>query len=138
MPEGPSIVILKEEAQQFEGKKVIEVDGNSSADINRMRGLAITEFRSWGKHFLICFPNFFVRIHFLLFGTYRVNERKDSKIRLGLRFHDGELNFYACSVKVFEGNSDSHYDFTADVMNDKWNPKQACSKSIQPVSLPSL
>ncbi len=30
MPEGPSIVILKEIVQNFKGKKVIEVDGNSN------------------------------------------------------------------------------------------------------------
>ena len=29
MPEGPSLVILKEELQPFKGKKIIEVTGNS-------------------------------------------------------------------------------------------------------------
>ncbi|WP_431241164.1 hypothetical protein ACQ9BO_13675 [Flavobacterium sp. P21] len=38
MPEGPSILILKEEVQQFSGQKVIEVSGNSSADIQRLKG----------------------------------------------------------------------------------------------------
>jgi hypothetical protein len=32
MPEGPSIVILKEAVQSFKGKKVKEVSGNSKID----------------------------------------------------------------------------------------------------------
>ena len=36
MPEGPTIVILKEEVSAFKGKKVIAVEGNSKLDIQRM------------------------------------------------------------------------------------------------------
>ncbi len=36
--------------------------------------------------FLICFPGFTVRIHLLMFGTYRINERKDSNPALHLQF----------------------------------------------------
>jgi endonuclease-8 len=32
MPEGPSIVLLKEEVQQFVGKKIIAVKGNSKIE----------------------------------------------------------------------------------------------------------
>ena len=38
MPEGPSIVILTEEAAKFAGKAVRKVSGNSKQDIQRMRG----------------------------------------------------------------------------------------------------
>ena len=99
MPEGPSIVILKEQVQQFTGKKVLEVSGNSKEDIQRMDGQKITAFKSWGKHFLICFKTFTVRVHLMLFGSYRINEHKDAPARLSLKFSNGELNFYACSVK---------------------------------------
>lgn len=37
MPEGPSIVILKELVQQFKGKKIIEVTGNSKLDIQQLQ-----------------------------------------------------------------------------------------------------
>src|SRR5687768_12123949 len=65
MPEGPSLIILKEEVQGFKGKKVVAVSGNSKQDIKRLEGKKITDFKSWGKHFLICFPRFTIRIHFL-------------------------------------------------------------------------
>lgn len=128
MPEGPSIVILKEEVEPFKGKKVIKVEGNSKLDIQRCSGKKIVDFKSWGKHFLICFNDFTVRIHFMLFGSYRINERKESAPRLRLIFKDGELNFYACSVKFIEEDLDEVYDWSADVMNPVWDPKAAKKK----------
>lgn len=46
MPEGPTIVTLKVEVQQFTGQKVISVDGNSKIDKNRMKDQAVQSFKS--------------------------------------------------------------------------------------------
>lgn len=128
MPEGPSIIIVKEEVQSFIGKKILQVEGNSKLDIQRLSGKKIIGFKSWGKHFLICFKDFTVRIHFMLFGSYRINEQKEAAPRLRLIFKKGEINFYACSIKFIEENLDQVYDWTSDVMNDSWNPKAAKKK----------
>ena len=130
MPEGPSIVILKEQVLPFEGKIVRDVSGNSKQDIFRMKGRKIMAFKSWGKHFLICFPGFTVRIHFMLFGSYRINEQKESPPRLHLKFTKGEINFYACSVIFIETPLDETYDWRGDVMNDDWDPKAARKKLL--------
>ncbi|HEV2831241.1 MAG TPA: hypothetical protein VGW31_04610, partial [Hanamia sp.] len=45
--------------------------------------------------------------------------------RLRLIFEDGEINFYACSVKFIEEDLEEVYDWTSDVMSDIWNPKAA-------------
>lgn len=128
MPEGPSIVILKEEVLQFEGHEVISVSGNSIIGIERLQGLTVLSFKTWGKNFIICFNGFSIKIHLLLFGTYRINERKETQPRLSLVFDNGELNFYTCSIKFLECDVNSHYDWTADVMNEDWNPKSAKNK----------
>lgn len=60
-----------------------------------------------------------------MFGTYRVNERKETEPRLSLEFSNGELNFYTCSVKYLEGDINSHFDWSEDVMNNNWEPKAA-------------
>ena len=125
MPEGPSIVILKEAVQQFAGKKVIDVAGDTSIDIERLRDEKILSFKTWGKHFLICFDGFTVKIHLLMFGTYLINERKERTPRLSLVFSSGEVNFYTCSVKILEGDINSHYDWSEDIMNESWNPEKA-------------
>ncbi len=125
MPEGPSIVILAEAVKQFEGKKILHVEGNAKIDMNLMQDQAVIAFKSWGKHFLICFKNFTVRVHFLMFGSYTINEKKDRKPRLSLQFSNGELNIYTAAVKLFEENADDIYDWSADVMNENWNAKKA-------------
>ncbi|HET9113848.1 MAG TPA: DNA-formamidopyrimidine glycosylase family protein [Burkholderiales bacterium] len=125
MPEGPTIVILKEEVQAFAGQKIISVSGNSQIDQTRLYNRTVTAFKSWGKHFLICFDGFSLRIHFLLFGSYRINERKDAPARLSLTFPDGELNLYSCSIKYLEGDINTHYDWSVDVMNPDWDPAKA-------------
>jgi endonuclease-8 len=128
MPEGPSIVILKELVKQFEGKKVLEVKGNAKVDKDRALNKKLIEFKTWGKHLLICFNDFTIRIHLMLFGSYTINEEKDAKIRLGFRFTNGTLNFYACSVKIIDENLDDVYDWSTDIMSDKWNATAAKKK----------
>jgi endonuclease VIII len=128
MPEGPSMVILKELVAPFKGKKVVTIDGNTKTEITDLAGQQVIDFKTWGKHFLICFKKSTIRIHFLLFGSYRINETKDSKPRLQLKFARGELNFYACSVRRIEEDINELYDWTADVMNDGWDPKNARKK----------
>lgn len=125
MPEGPSIIILKEAVQAFKRKKIIDVSGNSKTGIQRLKGQVIYDFKSWGKHFLICFKSFTVRIHFMLFGSYRINESKETPPRLSLKFKNGELNFYACSVKFIEEDLDDIYDWSCDVMNPLWDSRKA-------------
>lgn len=128
MPEGPSIVILREQAAPFAGRRVKQVSGNSRVDLERMRGQRVSELRSWGKHFLIRFDGFTLRVHFMLFGSYRINERREAAPRLSLEFANGELNFYACSLKYIEGDLGAVYDWSADVMAPEWNPAAARRK----------
>jgi len=131
MPEGPSIVILKEAVQQFTGRKVLSVSGNSKLDLQRMSGKKLLAFKSWGKHFLICFKGFTVRIHFLLFGSYRINEDKPGTPRLSLHFTNGYIHFYACSVLFIEGDINDTYDWSGDVMQEDWNPEAAMKKLLE-------
>ena len=128
MPEGPSIVILKEQVQAFTGKKILSVGGNTKLDITGLAGKKVLGFRSWGKHFLIALPKITIRIHFLLFGSYSINEKTKPNPRLHLHFKTGDLYFYACSVKLLEGDLETIYDWSADVMNDNWDPAKARKK----------
>ena len=128
MPEGPSILILKEQVQQFKGRSVIAVSGNSKIDQQRMANQKVTDFKSWGKHFLICFKGFTLKIHFMLFGSYRISEEKDAIPRLSLKFKNGYINVYSCSVKYIDEPLDDVYDWSADIMSDSWDAKSAKMK----------
>ena len=138
MPEGPSLVILKELLQplHLEGKTVIAVSGNTTVEKERLVNQQLQEFKTWGKHFLICFKDFTLRVHFMLFGTYRINERKETTERLRLQFEGAEINFYTCSLLFIEGDVNSFYDWSADVMSDQWDEKAALQKlSLKPQAL---
>jgi len=128
MPEGLSIVIAKEQILPFIGERIVVVSGNSKIDITRAENEKLLDVRTWGKHLLLCFEGFTFRIHFLLFGTCRINETKNTPLRLGLDFSNGVLNFHGASVKILEGDIDSHYDWSADVMNATWSAKAALDK----------
>jgi endonuclease-8 len=129
MPEGPSLVIFREELQQFVGKKIVAVSGNSKIDQQRLLHKKIKEMRTWGKHMLWCFDDFTIRIHFLMFGTYYINSSKDASPRLHLEFIKGdELNLCSCAVKMIEEPLDEIYDWSVDVLSETWDPKAARKK----------
>ncbi|HEY8929292.1 MAG TPA: DNA-formamidopyrimidine glycosylase family protein [Mucilaginibacter sp.] len=129
MPEGPSIVILKEAVQQFKGLTVIDAScNNRTLDTDLLIGQPVVDFKSWGKHFLICCPDFTVRIHMMMFGSYRINSHTAKQARLHLQFENGELNFYACLLHLIINPLDDIYDWEADVMSEAWNPKKAVRK----------
>ena len=131
MPEGPSLVILREESARFAGKKIVRAEGNTKAvDLERLAGQKVVSLRTFGKQFLIELPDVAIRIHFLLFGSYRIDERKEDRIpRLSLRFEDeSELNFYACSVREIDADLDAAYDWDADVMSPTWDAAKARKK----------
>lgn len=130
MPEGPSIVILREAVEKLhiKRKEVAEAEGNAKIDMEKLVGAKVTDFRSWGKHFLICFKDFTIRIHFMLFGSYLLNERKQTPVRLRLQIGDAELNFYACSVKLLDKPAEEIYDWESDIMSEHWKPAKALKK----------
>ncbi len=125
MPEGPSIIILKELLLPYKGKKIVSATGTAKIDMDILADKKIVDFKSWGKHTLICLKGFYIKIHLLMFGTYRINERKKSKPRLSLKLKYDEINFYTCSVKLIEGDINKDYDFEVDIMADEWKPLKA-------------
>src|SRR5690606_4299390 len=101
---------------------VRRAEGNTTIDKARLVGRRVEALRSWGKHFLIEFDDFSLRVHFLLFGSWRIDEDKPWAVpRLALHFEPGELNLYACSVRLIEEPLDLVYDWWADVMSPHWD-----------------
>jgi endonuclease VIII len=130
VPEGPSIVLLREEAAHLAGKRIAATSGNTTIDKDRLVGERIVALRSWGKHFLIEMRAFSLRVHFLMFGSWRVDERKPDatpRLRLELR-GGGELNLYTCSVRFIEEPLEDVYDWSADVLSDAWDAAAARRK----------
>ena len=130
MPEGPSLIIVKENISPFIGKKIITADGNAKIDFSKLAGKKILDIRTWGKQLFIVLKDVTIRIHFLMFGSYSVNEqiRLTRSVRLHIAFKKDEIFFYTCSVRELEGDPDILYDWEADVMNVNWNTSKALKK----------
>ncbi len=128
MPEGPTIILLREQVARFTGQRILAATGNAKIDMARLAGQKITASRSWGKHFLLELPDVSVRVHFLMFGSYSIDMRKEREPRLRLTFAKGEINFYSCAVRLVEGPLDASYDWSGDVMADEWNAPAARKK----------
>ncbi|WBV57896.1 endonuclease [Chryseobacterium daecheongense] len=130
MPEGPSILIMKENLQGFTGKKVTKAWGNAQFEKEPLVGKTLLEIRTFGKQTYLVFDTVSVRIHLLMFGSYEINEqtKPDKSLRLALAFKTGSMYFYTCSVKMVDSEFLSTIDWEADVMSDQWDPKKAEKK----------
>lgn len=130
MPEGPSLIIVKENISPFIGEKIITAEGNAKIDFSKLAGKKILDIRTWGKQLFIVLKDVTIRIHFLMFGSYSVNEqiRLTRSVRLHIVFKKDEIFFYTCAVRELEGDLDTLYDWEADVMSDLWNPTRARKK----------
>src|SRR5688572_1815240 len=134
MPEGPSILIIKNIlAPQITGKKILGASGNAKIDMAQLVNKKVVKVQSWGKHLLISVPGCTIRIHFLMFGTYSMDEqtKPDKSLRLKLDFGKKQIYFYTCSVKLLDGDVNSLYDWEGDVLGDKWNAAKARKKLKQ-------
>ena len=131
MPEGPSILILKEIITPLcKKKKIIKASGNAKIDMSQLTGKKVVDIRCWGKQLLIYTEEVIIRVHLLMFGSYSVddNYRPARSLRLALEFSEHTIYFYTCSVRLLSKDADKIYDWEADVLSNEWNPAKARKK----------
>ena len=130
MPEGPSILLMKENLQEFVGQKAVSVRGNAKTNIESLKGKKLQKIKTFGKQTYLIFGKPVVRIHLLMFGSYSVNEqtKPDKSLRLEIVFEKGKLYFYSCSLKIVDEDFLKAIPWEADVLSDEWKPKKAKEK----------
>lgn len=127
--EGPSLVIARNEMSPAIGQKLRRTGGNTRTPVAELKGQVLTDIGTWGKHLLLFFPDQVLKVHFLLWGSYRVNEpRENRKPRMVLFFPGIKIYFYSCSVKLLEEDVENLYDWSADVLSPSWDPERALAK----------
>ena len=131
MPEGPSILILKELITPlFKNKQIIKAIGNAKVDLSQLTGKTIIDIRCWGKQLLIFTRDATIRIHLLMFGSYSIDENKKParSLRLALVVPEHTVFFYTCSVRLLPSDANKLYDWKADVLSEEWDPVKARKK----------
>lgn len=122
--EGPSLVIATEELNAFNNKKILHAV--VPASIQPLTGKKIIRVESWGKHLLLIFKNQTLRIHFLMFGSYRINNPRENRIpKMELRYKKDTIYFYSCAIKEISKEELALYDHSTDLMSDEWNHSKA-------------
>jgi endonuclease VIII len=133
--EGPSLLLAKEQLRPFKGQRVLEVAGNTTIEKERLQGLVVKVIFTWGKHLVFQFPQFALKVHFLMFGTFEADVegvtvtgdyKRPREPRLALRLGNGDIRLFSCSVKIMEErNLKRSYDFSVDVLHRLWDPEKA-------------
>lgn len=125
--EGPSIVILSEELQEFLGQKVLKVSGNTHQPKEDLKGRTFEQIDTWGKVLFLTFSHKTLRpivtkTHFMMFGSYRINDPRENRVpRLELTFKNGTVYFYSCSIKFGAEKYQQSVDRRVDVMAPEWD-----------------
>ena len=101
-----------------------------NTDLEPLEGMQLTSIGSWGKYLFLLFGKkvCFLRIHWGMFGQYRLNEERLGKTPTAELLFEGEelLRLYAVSLRLEPGVPDEGlYPPDADVLNEKWDDAKA-------------
>ncbi len=130
MPEGPSILLLKDQLKPFKNKVVKKAGGYGKMPTAWLKGKKMLDIKSWGKHLLLVFANGTVKLHLGLFGDVLIDERKKVNRSFYLEFANGEINGYVVTASKLDKPLEEIYDWRSDILNKKFN-KAYVRKLIQ-------
>jgi endonuclease-8 len=134
--EGPSLLLAAQQLKPFAKKKIKEVHGNTKIDKERLIGKTVLAIFAWGKHLVLQFDSFALRVHFLLYGSFEATVKdkkvtgdyptKNRPVRLGLTFSNGHIEMYNCSLRFIESaNAKEMYDDSVNIMSPDFDANQA-------------
>jgi len=123
MPEGPSLIYVRDQLQRFEKKRLTECWGYAEAPHKTVAGQHLKKVATWGKHLLLQFDTGFIEIHLMLFGKMTINEPKQVNPSIAFRFGKDKVYFYVVKVKWQKGSYRDCFDWTTDIMDEDWDRK---------------
>lgn len=126
--EGPGVRTIADRLAPLVGKRIISFDGRSRFPLERLADGTVTRIYPVGKLLFIEVPPCTLRIHFLMWGRYRLNGEIPGKVpKLTLTFDDGStLRFYASAIALLTPDeAEKNYDPSLDPMDAAWDVKRA-------------
>ena len=126
--EGPGVRTIADRLAPLAGKRVTAVEGRSRFPLGKIAGKPVERIYPVGKLLFLRFPECTLRVHFLMWGRYRLNGEIPGKVpKLTITFDDGSnLRFYASAIALLSSDeADRLYDPSLDPMDIAWDVKRA-------------
>lgn len=123
MPEGPSILAIKETLEYLQGKTIVEAYGYAPMDKDFLFNQKIVAVDAFGKNLILAVKDNFITMHLGLFGNIEINKRKKVNASFGFRTASDEVNGYVVKVKKYTGWPDDHFDRRTDIMSEQYDKK---------------
>lgn len=123
MPEGPSILLLKNKLSIFIGKTVIKAGGYGPMETKWLERKKLIDIHTWGKYLFLIFSNGTVRLHLGLFGKIFINKQTKSNRSFFLEFPNGEMNCYVVKAVKFKEKLTELYDSRTDILSRHFSAK---------------
>ena len=121
MPEGPSILFLRNKLTRYKNKIVSEASGYSEMDKSEIVKVKLLDIDTYGKNLLFVFKDFFVGVHLGLFGSMLINKRKKVNASFALHFAEDEINFYVAKTKLYSGKPSDHFNLKTDILKPEFD-----------------
>ncbi len=121
MPEGPSILFLRNKLTRYKNKMVTEASGYGEMDKSQIVNIKLLDVDTYGKNLLFVFKDFFVGVHLGLFGSMLINKKKKVNASFALHFADTEINFYVAKTKLYPGKPTDHFNFKTDILKPEFD-----------------
>jgi endonuclease-8 len=126
--EGPGVRTIADRLAPLMGKRVVSIDARSRFPLERLIGESLVRVYPVGKLLFLEFPECTLKIHFLMWGRYRLDGEILGKIpKLAVTFDDGAgLRFYASAIALLPNNRiPALYDPSLDPMDPSWDEERA-------------
>jgi len=130
--EGPGVRFIAEGLAPLAGRIVTSAGGSSRIDYGKVTGQRLQRVHCIGKLLFLRFPRVSIRIHFLMWGRYRLNDPAEGKRpRLTLQFEDGtRLDWYTTAVVLLENPEvDRLHDPALDPMDERWDAERSLARA---------
>jgi len=130
--EGPPLKAIAEELSFLTDKKTTSVFGSAKIEKELLEGRTIQRVYSRGKNLLFQFPEYTVRVHFVMFGSYTIdNPRKNVTPSLSFKTQNMVVEFYRCSIRMIRNEEvDVLFDEEVDIMSEKWNAQKVLELTL--------
>lgn len=126
--EGPGVHQIAGELARFCEQYIEDVAGTTSEPIEDLCGETITDVRAVKKRIFFETGDSVLIFHFLLYGSYRVNESQDKEPEVEVVCDQDTLRLYNCAIDVVDRSSTTfkEYDRPAeDVLSDTFDKERA-------------